>query len=470
MGESVLENLLITDIADRGQAVAEYNGMIVFTKNAVPGDVVDVRLMKKKKSYALGSVINYRQKSPFRTEPFCKHFGICGGCKWQNLDYERQLLFKEKQVRDAFTHIAGIINPSLLPILGSAQIKHYRNRLDFTFSNRRWLTEEELKNISPGREKGSALGFHIPGRFDQVFDVNECHLQPEPSNAIRLETKKFALENKMAFYDLRHQKGMLRNLVIRNAGKDRFMVIVIFFEEDEALRNALLVHLKNKFPHITSLLYAINPKKNDTFYDLNLHCFSGTEFLEEKMTCNENTLQFQIGPKSFFQTNTLQAQKLYETALNFASLSEHEIVYDLYTGTGTIACFAALSAKKVVGIEYNEESINHARQNARFNKISNAEFFSGDLKDLLQNDFFDRHGKPDVIITDPPRAGMHNEVTNQILKSQADRIIYVSCNPATQARDVKILMQNYALVKIQPVDMFPHTHHVENVALLEKIR
>lgn len=468
MTETILENLLITDIADRGQAVAEHNGMIVFTEKAVPGDVVDVKVRKKKRSYAMATVINYKNKSAHRAEPFCEHFGICGGCQWQNLNYEHQLFFKEKHVRDAFIHIAGISNPPVRQILGSENTVYYRNRLDYTFSNRRWLTEEELKNIPPGVEKGSALGYHLPGRFNLVFDVNACHLQPEPSNAIRLETKKFAIENGMTFFDLRYQKGMLRNLVIRNTRGGKFMVLIIFFEDDAILRNKLLQHLQDKFPQITSLLYAVNPKKNDTFYDLVIHCLSGEQFLTETMTCSGTSLKFNISPKSFFQTNPVQAEKLYETALQFAALKGNEVAYDLYTGTGTIACFAAKTAGKVTGVDYISESIAHANANAQLNGISNAEFIACDIKDLLQNNFPEQKGKPDVIITDPPRAGMHEEVTRQILGSGAQRIVYVSCNPATQARDVKLLAEKYSVNAIQPVDMFPHTHHVENVALLEK--
>lgn len=459
--KQIFQNVEITDISTEGKGIGRVNNIVCFIDFAVPGDVMDIEITKKKSNYREGKVIQYQKRSEKRTEPVCLHFGTCGGCKWQDMNYEAQLFYKQKYVIDAITRI-GKISTQFLPIIPSKNIFHYRNKLEFTFSHRRWLTHDEIKILPFGEDLGGALGFHIPKLFDKVLDIEECHLQEEPSNAIRLEIKKYALENKLEFYDIRKQKGFLRNLIIRNTSSGQWMVVVVFFYEDKPAREKLLKHISEKFPQITSLQYVINPKANDSIFDLEVKTFSGNEFIEEQM----EDMSFRISPKSFFQTNSLQAYELYKVTREFAELKGNETIYDLYTGTGTIANFIARKAKKVIGIEYIPEAIEDAKINSQINKITNTGFFAGDIKDTLNNEFVSTHGKPDVIITDPPRAGMHEDVVRKMLELLPEKIIYVSCNPSTQARDIAILNEKYFTEKIQPVDMFPHTAHVESVAKL----
>lgn len=427
----------------------------------IPGDVVDLQIIRKRKKYLEGKVIRFHEYSPERIKPRCKHFGVCGGCKWQHLPYELQLRYKEKQVRDNLTRIGKIELPVINPIIGSEEEYLYRNKLEYTFSNKRWLTKEEVDSDTEFENEG-ALGFHIPGLFDKVLDITECHLQPEPSNSIRNAVKKFAVENKLDFYDLREQKGFLRNIIIRNSLNGKVMVIVVFFNEDVEKRELLLNYLQSEFPQITSLMYIINTKRNDSLGDQVPLLYKGVDHLVEEM----DGLSFRIGPKSFYQTNTRQALVLYRTAKSFAGLTGKENVYDLYTGTGTIANYVAASCLKVTGIEYAEEAVMDAIFNSELNKISNTAFFAGDMNNVLNEQFFRANGRPDVIITDPPRAGMHEDVVKAISEAAPEKIVYISCNPATQARDIFLLSDRYKVEKVQPVDMFPHTHHVENVVLL----
>ncbi|MEO5571541.1 MAG: 23S rRNA (uracil(1939)-C(5))-methyltransferase RlmD [Bacteroidia bacterium] len=452
----------MTDIADEGRAVGKVDNKIIFLDKAVPGDVVNVAITKKKKSYLEGKVITTTVFSELRSQPFCEHFGTCGGCKWQHLDYNSQLTFKQKQVEEALKRIGKAEGVEFLPILPSENTQHYRNKLEFTFSNKRWLTKEEFQNETGMGEP--ALGFHIPSFFDKVLDIKNCYLQPEPSNAIRLEVKEYALKNDLSFFDLKSQQGFLRNMIIRNTTLNEWMVILIFYYDDPEKRNGLLNHLSEKFPELTSVMYVINPKRNDSIFDLDVLLYKGVPFITEQM----EGLKFRIGPKSFFQTNSRQAYSLYKVARDFASLTGNELVYDLYTGTGTIANFIAKNSKKVIGIDSINESIESANVNSTLNAITNSVFYSGDMKNVLNDEFMLQNGKPDVIITDPPRAGMHEDVTRRILNSDAERIVYISCNPATQARDIFFLSEKYQLIKSQPVDMFPHTHHVENVTLLKR--
>ncbi|MCY1722535.1 23S rRNA (uracil(1939)-C(5))-methyltransferase RlmD [Prolixibacteraceae bacterium Z1-6] len=457
------ENVTIEDIGAEGKAVARVGEMVVFTKLAIPGDVVDLQVSKKRKRYQEAFIKEYKKYSKDRIDAFCEHFGVCGGCKWQMLPYEKQLFYKQKQVQDQLLRIGKIHMPEIMPILGSKENTFYRNKLEFTFSNKRWLTYGEVE-AGEEIEKPDALGFHVPGLFDKVISINKCWLQPEPSNKIRNFIYDYAIQNNLQFFDIREQKGFLRTLIIRTSSTGGTMVIVTFYHEDENKRVALLNAVKNEFPEITSLLYVINPKGNDTITDQKIETFSGREYIFEEM----EGLKFKIGPKSFYQTNSEQAYTLYKVARDFANLDGTETVYDLYTGTGTIANFVAKSAKKVVGIEYVPEAIEDAKVNSEINNIINTSFFAGDMKDVLDEAFVQEYGKPEVIITDPPRAGMHADVINTILKIAPDRIVYVSCNPATQARDIAIMDEFYQIEKICPVDMFPHTHHVENVVLLTK--
>lgn len=459
----LIEKVLIEDIAAEGKALARVNNKVVFTPFAVPGDVVDIQIVRKRKSYMEGYITQFHEYSSLREKPFCEHFGLCGGCKWQNLPYNEQLKFKQRQVVDQFKRIGKLSIDEICPIIGSQNITHYRNKLEFTFSHSRWLTNEE---ISKGDvvEIEPALGYHIPGMFDKVFDVKNCYLQPEPSNAIRLEVKRFAVQNGLTFHNIRSREGFLRNLIVRTSSIGDVMAIFSFYYEDVEKQNNLLNHIKNSFPQITSLLYVINSKANDTINDLEIKVFSGNDYILERM----EGLQFKIGPKSFYQTNSDQAYVLYSKTREFAGLSGGELVYDLYTGTGTIAQFIAKNCSKVIGIEYVPEAIDDAIENSRLNGITNAEFFAGDIKDLLVESFFNTYGHPDVVILDPPRAGIHEDVANALLFANPKRIVYVSCNPATQARDIALLSNKYKLIKAQPVDMFPHTHHVENIALLER--
>jgi 23S rRNA (uracil1939-C5)-methyltransferase len=461
----LLEKIKITDIGAEGKALARVDNLVVFVPMLIPGDVVDIRVIKKRKKYIEGRVTRFHEYSPDRIVAVCSHFGTCGGCKWQHLPYDLQLKYKEKQVRDNLTRIGKIEQPIINPIMGSSEIFMYRNKLEYTFSDKRWLTKEEIDSENKFEREG-ALGFHIPGLFDKVLDIKECHLQPEPSNSIRNSVREYSIKNNLQFFDLREQKGFLRNLVIRNSLDGKVMVIVVFFKDDIEKREGLLNFLSSEFPQITSLMYVINSKRNDSLSDQDPILYKGDNYLVEDM----DGLKFRIGPKSFYQTNTKQALELYRVARDFAGLTGKEIVYDLYTGTGTIANFIAGSADKVIGIEYVVEAVEDAQINSEINNIRNTFFFAGDMKDILSDQFIEANGKPDVIITDPPRAGMHEDVVKIIAKAAPGRIVYVSCNPATQARDILLLSEHYRVAGVQPVDMFPHTHHVENVVLLKRIQ
>ncbi|MHA7832805.1 MAG: 23S rRNA (uracil(1939)-C(5))-methyltransferase RlmD, partial [Flagellimonas sp.] len=430
---------------------------------ALPGDVVDVMTTKKRKAYFEGVATNFHTLSDKRTEPVCEHFGVCGGCKWQHMGYEHQLHFKQKEVENNLKRIGNLELPETTPILGSKAQYFYRNKMEFSFSDSRWLTQEEI-NSDIEIEDRNALGFHIPGMWDKILDIKKCHLQKDPSNAIRLETKNFANKNGLTFFNPRRQEGLLRTLMIRTSSTGEIMVLIQFFEENKEYRELLLNHLKETFPEITALLYVINSKGNDTIYDQEVICFAGRNHIFEEM----EGLQFKINAKSFYQTNSAQAYELYKVARDFAGLTGEELVYDLYTGTGTIAQFISKNARKVVGVESVPEAIEDAKANALHNNISNTEFFVGDMKNVFNNAFIEEHGQPDVIITDPPRDGMHKQVVEQLLQVAPPKIVYVSCNSATQARDLALMKEKYKVTKVQPVDMFPQTHHVENVVLLEK--
>ena len=459
----LLEKVTIENIGAEGKSIARVDNVVVFVKEAVPGDVADLQVFRKKGRYMEARVVKYHSYSDQRTEAFCKHFGICGGCKWQHLPYERQLFYKEQQVVDAFRHIAGVEIPETMPILASDPTTLYRNKLEYTFSNRRWLLDEEAASDIP-LEHTNAVGLHVPGRYDKVVDLEKCYLQDSPSNEIRNFLRELALEMKLSFYDHKTNEGLLRNLIIRTSTLGEVMVILsVQFDVPELYE--LLEAVKIQFPDLSSLMYVINPKKNESLYDQDIICFSGRDHIFEQL----EDLKFKIGPKSFFQTNSYQALRLYQVTREFAGLNGDEVLYDLYTGTGTIANFMAAHASRVVGIESVPESIEDAKVNSQLNGIGNTSFFAGDMKDIFDESFIAQNGKADVIITDPPRAGMHAKVVEQILKMSPGRIVYVSCNPATQARDVELLARSYKVTRIQPVDMFPHTHHVENVALLELI-
>lgn len=459
----LLEDILITDVAAEGKAIAKVDGRALFVPFAVPGDVVDIQLTRKKNSFAEGRIVGFKKYSENRAEPFCSHFGVCGGCKWQMLPYDQQLKHKHQQVVDNLERIGKIDLPEVSPIMGAPQTSFYRNKLEFTFSNKKWLTEVEIAS-GEAFDNMDALGFHIPGMFDKVLNIDKCWLQDDHSNQIRNAIREFCLENDYSFFDLRNQEGLMRTLIIRNSSIGEWMVIVVFYEDDREKREKLLDFIVEKFPAITSLLYIVNQKANDTIIDQEVITWHGRDHIYEEM----EGLKFKIGPKSFFQTNSEQACNLYKVVRDFAQLSGEEIVYDLYTGTGSIANFIAKNTKKVVGIEYVPEAIEDAKENSRLNGIGNTLFFSGDMKDLLTSGFITGQGHPDVIITDPPRAGMHTDVIDVILLAAPERIVYVSCNPATQARDLNLLDEKYIVARVQPVDMFPHTHHVENVVLLEK--
>jgi 23S rRNA (uracil1939-C5)-methyltransferase len=458
----LLEKVLITGIAAEGKAVARHNDLVIFIPFVVPGDVVDIQLTRKKNSYAEGKAVRFHEYSPQRAEAFCEHYGVCGGCKWQILPYLEQIRYKQQQVVDNLTRIGKIELPEITPILGSEKTRFYRNKLEFTFSNKSWMTEEEIRS-GAAIENRNALGFHIPGMFDKVLDIRKCWLQDNISNQIRNEIKAFAIRNNYTFFDLRNQCGLMRNIIIRTSSTGEVMLIVVFFEDDKDKRDALLNHIAGTFPAITSLLYIINEKANDTITDQEVHVFKGNDFIYEEM----DGLKFKIGPKSFYQTNSEQAHNLYRIVRDFAGLTGNESVYDLYTGTGTIANFVAHQARQVIGIEYVPEALEDARINSEIIGINNTLFFAGDMKNILNAEFINTYGSPDVLITDPPRAGMHDDVIETILSAEPHKIVYVSCNPATQARDLNLLGQKYHLSKVQPVDMFPHTHHVENVVLLE---
>lgn len=451
----------IEDIAAEGKSIARVNDLVVFVKGAVPGDVVDLQVIRKRKSFQEAIVTKYISYSKLRQKPFCEHFGTCGGCKWQNLPYTEQLKFKEKQVLDALSRIAKLDIDQTDPIMGSAETEFYRNKLEFTFSNHRWLTDNETAKGTP-IEKTDALGFHVPGRFDRIVDVEKCFLQGDPSNIIRNTVKAFSLAHQLTFYDHRTNEGLLRNLIVRTTTTGEVMVI-LSVQFDEPVIYELMEDLHSKVEGISSLMYVINPKKNETLYDQEIKVFKGKDHIIEKL----EDLQFKIGPKSFFQTNSRQALELYKKIREYAGLTGKEVVYDLYTGTGTIANFVAAGAARVVGIESVPEAIEDAHVNSALNKIENTVFYAGDMKDLFSAEFIEENGKPDVLITDPPRAGMHQNVVEQILEIAPQRIVYVSCNPATQARDAEILSEKYKALICQPVDMFPHTHHIENILLLE---
>jgi len=463
--EIFLENIEALRAGAKGVSIGKSpDGKTVLIQDAVPGDVVNVSVFKKKSSYLEGKAIEILRKSVYRVDPKCIHFGVCGGCKWQNLSYDAQLKFKQDEVENNLKRIGKFENLDISPILGSAEQYYYRNKLEFTFSNARWLTLGEIRNTNETYNR-NALGFHIPGQWSKVLDIKECHLQKEPSNAIRLEAKRFANENGYDFYDLKNQEGFLRTLMIRSNQKEEFMVLVQFFREDKEKREAFLENLKLKFPQIVSLLYAINPKGNDSVYDLDIQAYSGQDFIMEEM----EDLQFKIGPKSFYQTNPAQAYELYKITRDFAGLKGDETVYDLYTGTGTIAQFVSKNAQKVVGVEAVQEAIDAAKENAERNGITNCTFYCGDMKDIFTDEFIAQNGTPDIIITDPPRDGMHKNVVETILRIYPEKVVYVSCNSATQARDLELMKEHYEIKKVQPVDMFPQTHHVENVVLLERI-
>ena len=459
----LLTNITITDIAAEGKAIAKVDDIVVFVPFVVPGDVVDLQVTRKKSSFMEARAVHFHSYSPQRMDAVCEHFGICGGCKWQTLPYAEQIRYKQKQVLDNLSRIGKIDLPEFNPILGSAKTEFYRNKLEFTFSNKRWRTYEEMTDGTVF-DTMNAVGYHIPGQFDKVLDIQKCWLQEDISNQIRNEIRSYALKHELTFFDLREHVGFLRTLMVRTTSTGELMIIVVFFYDDEPIRTALLQHIATKFSEITSLLYCINAKANDTITDQNVLVFKGEGCIYEAM----EGLRFKIGPKSFYQTNSDQAFELYKVARNFAGLTGKELVYDLYTGTGTIANFVAHLAKQVIGIEYVPEAIEDAKVNAQLNKIENTLFFAGDMKDILTAAFIEEHGKPDVIITDPPRAGMHTDVIDSILLAAPKRIVYVSCNPATQARDLNLLDVAYCVVAVQPVDMFPHTHHVENVVLLER--
>lgn len=458
------ENVTVVDAGAKGKSVGKApDGRVIFLSNAVPGDVVDVMTTKKRKAYFEGVATKFHTLSDKRTEPVCQHFGTCGGCKWQHMGYEHQLYFKQKEVENNLKRIGNLELPTTQPILGSKEQYFYRNKMEFSFSDSRWLTQKEIDSDKDIEDR-NALGFHIPGMWDKILDIKKCHLQEDPSNAIRLETKQFANKNGLSFFNPRKQEGLLRTLMIRTSSTGEIMVLIQFFEEHKEQRELLLNHLKDTFPEITSLLYVVNSKANDTIYDQEIICFAGRDHIFEEM----EGLQFKINAKSFYQTNSAQAYELYKVTRDFAGLTGNELVYDLYTGTGTIAQFVAKDAKKVVGVESVPEAIADAKANAVHNQISNVEFFVGDMKNVFNDDFIAAHGQPDVIITDPPRDGMHKQVVEQLLQVAPPKIVYVSCNSATQARDLALMKEQYQVVKVQPVDMFPQTHHVENVVLLEK--
>ncbi len=456
-----IDSLEIVSVAAEGKALGHYNDMVVFVPMAVPGDVVDVQIRSKRRRFMEGYIVRFVRKSPMRVKPVCEHFGLCGGCKWQHLPYEEQLRFKQEQTVDQLTRIGKVDLPEASPIIGSEKRLFYRNKLEFAFSNKRWLTDEEV--ASEGEITDSeALGFHIPNMFDKVFDLRKCWLQADPSNQIRMTIRKFCIDGGYSFYNPREHVGLMRNLVVRTSSTGEVMVIVIFGEEERGRIKALLEHVSDHFPEITSLMYVVNRKLNDTIGDLDVLCYKGQDHIFEQM----GDLRFKIGPKSFYQTNSAQAYNLYKVAREFAELRGDEVVYDLYTGIGTIANFVARHCRKVVGVEYVPEAIENAKVNSALNGIDNTTFYAGDMKEVLSDRFVTENGHPDVVILDPPRTGIHEAVACTILRAAPQRMVYVSCNPATQARDMAIFDAEYRVTRIQPVDMFPHTHHVENVVQL----
>lgn len=454
-----MSDIAIIDIAEEGKGVAKQDELVMFIEQAVPGDIADVELLRKKKNFAEGRMVALKQPSSHRVEPFCPHFGVCGGCKWQHMNYPAQLQFKQQYVDNALRRLGKVDTDGMEDILGSAQTEYYRNKLEFTFSNKRWLTSMD-QDVLP--EDMNALGFHVPGRFDKILDVDHCFLQQDPSNKIRNAVRAFATRHEISFYDLRAHEGALRNLIIRTSSTGEVMLIVVFAYPTEEQVDTLMTYLHQQFPDLASLLYIINQKRNDTIFDQDIHLFAGRDFIYEEM----EGLKFKVGPKSFYQTNSAQAYELYKITREFADLKGDERVYDLYTGAGTIANFVARSAREVIGVEYVPSAIEDAKINSSINDIANTKFFAGDMKDVLTSEFVAEHGKPDVVITDPPRAGMHVDVVHRILEMEAEKVVYVSCNAATQARDLALLQEKYQVERIKPVDMFPHTQHVENVVLL----
>ena len=461
----IFENITVLDAGAKGVSVAKApEGQVIFIPNVVPGDVVDVQTLKKRKSYFEAKAIKFHTYSVDRIEPVCQHFGACGGCKWQNMNYEKQLFYKNQEVYNNLKRIGKIELPDFEPILGSAKQFFYRNKMEFGFSDTRWLNEKEIHSEDTTLSKNPALGFHIPRMWDKILDIEKCHLQEDPSNAIRNEIKRFATEHDMPFFNARNHEGLLRTLMIRTASTGEIMVLIQFFQEDATQRELLLDFIDTTFPQITSLQYVINGKANDTLYDQDIKLYKGRDYILEEM----EGLHFSINAKSFYQTNSDQAYQLYKITREFAALTGNEVVYDLYTGTGTIAQFVSKAAKKVIGVESVPEAIIDANENAKRNNITNCEFYVGDMKNVFNDDFIAQHGQPDVIITDPPRDGMHKDVVAQLLKIGAEKIVYVSCNSATQARDLALMDELYKVTRVRPVDMFPQTHHVENVVLLEK--
>jgi len=458
---SILQDLHIIDIAEEGKGVAKAEDLVVFVEKAVPGDVVDARVVRKKKNFAEAVIETLHTSSELRTDPFCQHFGTCGGCKWQHMQYEAQLQFKYKSVEAALQRLGKVDTSMMEPILGSAEDTYYRNKLEYTFSNKRWLNRGDMDDSAD--LEMNALGFHVPLRFDKILDIQHCYLQAEPSNTLRNQVRNYALRMGLSFYDLRNHTGNLRNLIIRTSSTGEVMVVVVFAYVELEQIDGLMNYLQQEFPEITSLLYIINQKKNDTIFDQEVITFAGRDHIFEEM----NGLKFKIGAKSFYQTNSAQAYELYKITKEFADLKGDELVYDLYTGAGTIANFVASGVKQVVGIEYVPTAIEDAKFNSALNGIDNTIFYAGDMKDILTASFIESHGKPDVVITDPPRAGMHADVVARLLEMEAEKIVYVSCNAATQARDIALLNEKYDVVRIKPVDMFPHTQHVENVVLLK---
>lgn len=477
----IIENIRVGTMAAEGKCVAKVEGLVIFLEGCAPGDLVNARLTKIKSNFLEGKVTDILEYAPDRAEPFCIHFGLCGGCSWQHIQYEKQLQYKQQQVVDNLERIGGLTLPDVTPIFPSAHTRYYRNKLDFTFSAQRWLTWDELEDVKSGKmDDEPALGYHIPRKYDKVFDVNQCHLQPDPSNAIRLAVKDEATRHDIPFFDLRKQIGFLRTLTIRTASTglsavasakagEVMVILQVTYDKMEWIEK-ILNRLERDFPQITSFQYVINGKKNDTFNDLDIVCWKGNSYITETMMKPDGSgeLQFRVGPKSFYQTNSGQAYHLYRLAADMARITGDELVYDLYTGTGTIANFVAGQAKKVIGLEYVEDAVADARVNSQINNVDNTEFYAGDIKKLLNADFLQQHGRPDVVITDPPRGGMHEDVCRMLLQASPKRIVYVSCNAATQARDLKILSERYEITAVQPVDMFPHTVHVENIVSLRK--
>lgn len=456
-----IQNISVTDIAEEGKGVGKTEELVLFIEKAVPGDLIDAEIIRKKKNFAEARIVQVIKPSEHRTEPFCPHFGVCGGCKWQHMSYDAQLIYKQKSVTNALERLGKVDTSITEPILPSFETRYYRNKLEFTFSNKRWLTNEDMQTGES--HEMNALGFHVPLRFDKILNIETCYLQSNPSNEIRNRIREFALANNISFYDLRNHEGALRNLIVRSSSTGELMVIVVFAYPSEEEVKRLMSFVQEQFPQITSLLYILNQKKNDTIFDQEIKTFAGRDHIFEEM----EGLTFKIGAKSFYQTNSMQAHELYMITRQFAGFRGDELVYDLYTGAGTIANFIAKGVKKVIGIEYVPTAIEDAKINSDINNIDNTLFYAGDMKDILTASFVKQHGKPDVIITDPPRAGMHADVVERLLEIESPKIVYVSCNAATQARDLALLNQKYTVTKIRPVDMFPHTQHVENVVLLQ---